>query len=122
MSDFEIILSFTEKLNISNYIEHGKNQSIPLNVSFRGFISENNKLKNSILFKVYYDIDSIEFPISLNWVGVFVLQFDDEPNVTVDDLFKNENIQNELDSFIQLLSRNLAGNLPSFSEIMENRR
>lgn len=123
MLDFNIVLSFTERLNISNYIENINNgQNIPLNVSFRGFISENDKLENSILFKVYYDVESLKFPIALNWVGVVILQFNNKPDVTVDELFNDENIQHELDGFIKMLSRNLIGNLPSFAEIMENKK
>ena len=123
MLNFNIVLSFTERLNISNFLENiDPGQNIPLNVSFRGTIGENTNLENSILFKVYYDVESLKFPIALNWVGVFVLQFEEEPNVTIDDLFNDEIIQNELDNFMEMLSRNLIGNLPSFSEIMENKQ
>ena len=123
MPDFNIVHSFTERLNIFNYIENmdeGKN--IPLNIAFRGIIDDNNKIENRLLFKVYYDVESINFPIALNWVGVFVLQFDEKPDVSIDDLFGDENIQNELDSYMMMLSRNLVGNLPSFAEIMENKK
>ena len=43
-------------------------------------------------------------------------------NISIDDLFEDENIQNELDSYMMMLSRNLVGNLPSFAEIMENKK
>ncbi len=123
MQDLNIVHSFTERLNISNYIENiDKGQNIPLNISFRGVIGNNHKLENSILFKVYYDVESVNFPIALNWVGVFVIQFDEKVDVTIDDLFKNESIIKELNSYMEMLSRNLAGNLPSFSEIMENKK
>lgn len=123
MPDFNIVHSFTERLNIFNYIENmDEGQNIPLNIAFRGIIDDNNKIENRLLFKVYYDVESINFPIVLNWVGVFVLQFDEKPDVSIDDLFGDENIQNELDSYMMMLSRNLVGNLPSFAEIMENKK
>ena len=123
MPDFNIVHSFTERLNIFNYIENmDEGQNIPLNIAFRGIIDDNNKIENRLLFKVYYDVESINFPIALNWVGVFVLQFDEKPDVSIDDLFGDENIQNELDSYMMMLSRNLVGNLPSFAEIMENKK
>ena len=123
MPDFNIVHSFTERLNIFNYIENmDEGQNIPLNIAFRGIIDDNNKIENRLLFKVYYDVESINFPIVLNWVGVFVLQFDEKPDVSIDDLFGDENIQNELDSYMIMLSRNLVGNLPSFAEIMENKK
>ena len=76
MLNYKIILSYTEKLNIFNYLENiNENQNIPMNISFRGVIDENNKLENSIIFKVYYDVESSKYPIVLNWVGAFVLQF-----------------------------------------------
>ena len=79
MVNYKIILSYTEKLNIFNYLESiNEDQNIPMSISFRGFIDENDKLENSILFKVYYDVESSKYPIVLNWVGVFVLQFDEE--------------------------------------------
>lgn len=49
---------------------------------------------------------------------VFVLQFDETPNVTVDELFKDEKLQEQLDIFIELLARNLVVKLPSFSEMI----
>ena len=117
MLNYKIILSYTEKLNIFNYLESiNEDQNIPMSISFRGFIDENDKLENSILFKVYYDVESSKYPIVLNWVGVFVLQFYE--NVTVDELFKDEKLQEQLDNFIQILARNLVGKLPSFTEMI----
>lgn len=89
-----------------------------MNISFRGNIEENDKEENNILFKVYYDLESSKYPIVLNWVGVFVLQFDEKPDVSVNDLFKDEKLQKQLDNFIEMLSRNLVGKLPSFSEMI----
>ena len=89
-----------------------------MNISFRGVIDENNKLENSIIFKVYYDVESSKYPIVLNWVGAFVLQFNEKPNVSVNELFKDEKLQKQLDSFIEILSRNLVGKLPSFTEMI----
>ena len=119
MLNYKIVLSYTEKLNIFNYLENIEmDQNIPMSIGFRGFIEENDKLENSILFKVYYDVESSKCPIVLNWVGVFVLQFDEKPDVTVEDLFNDENLQKELDIFIGILARNLVGKLPSFSEMI----
>lgn len=119
MLNYKIILSYTEKLNIFNYLENiNENQNIPMNISFRGVIDENNKLENSIIFKVYYDVESSKYPIVLNWVGAFVLQFSEKPNVKVNELFKDEKLQKQLDSFIEILSRNLVGKLPSFTEMI----
>ena len=119
MLNYKIILSYTEKLNIFNYLESiNENQNIPMNISFRGVIDENNKLENSIIFKVYYDVESSKYPIVLNWVGAFVLQFNEKPNVSVNELFKDEKLQKQLDSFIEILSRNLVGKLPSFTEMI----
>ena len=119
MLNYEIILSYTEKLNIFNYLENIEmDQNIPMSISFRGFIEENDKLENSILFKVYYDVESSKYPIVLNWVGVFVLQFDEKPDVTVEELFKDEKLQKQLDNFLEILARNLVGKLPSFSEMI----
>ena len=89
-----------------------------MNISFRGNIEENDKEENNILFKVYYDFESSKYPIVLNWVGVFVLQFDEKPDVSVNDLFKDEKLQKQLDNFIEMLSRNLVGKLHSFSEMI----
>ena len=119
MLNYKIILSYTEKLNIFNYLESiNENQNIPMSISFRGVIDENNKLENSIIFKVYYDVESSKYPIVLNWVGAFVLQFNEKPNVSVNELFKDEKLQKQLDSFIEILSRNLVGKLPSFTEMI----
>lgn len=119
MLNYNIILSYTEKLNIFNYLENiEEDQNIPMSIAFRGFIDENDRLENSISFKVYYDVESSKYPIVLNWVGVFVLQFDEKPNVTVDELFKDEKLQEQLDNFIEILARNLVGKLPSFSEMI----
>lgn len=119
MLNYDIILSYTEKLNIFNYLENIEmDQNIPLSVAFRGVIEENDKLDNSILFKVYYDIESSKYPIVLNWVGVFVLQFDEEPNVNVEELFNDKKLQKQLDLFSEMLARNLVGKLPSFTEMI----
>ena len=117
--NYKIVLSYTEKLNIFNYLENiEKNENIPMNISFRGNIEENDKFENSIFFKVYYDLESSKYPIVLNWVGVFVLQFDEKPDVSVNDLFEDEKLQKQLDYFIEMLARNLVGKLPSFSEMI----
>lgn len=117
--NYKIVLSYTEKLNIFNYLENiEKDQNIPMNISFRGNIEENDKEENNILFKVYYDLESSKYPIVLNWVGVFVLQFDEKPDVSVNDLFNDEKLQKQLDYFIEMLARNLVGKLPSFSEMI----
>ena len=119
MLDYKIILSYTEKLNIFNYLENIEmNQNIPMSIGFRGFIEENDKLENSILFKVYYDVESSKCPIVLNCVVVFILQFDEKPDVTVEELFNDKNLQKELDVFIGILARNLVGKLPSFTEMI----
>ena len=119
MLNYEIILSYTEKLNIFNYLENiTEDQNITMSIAFRGFVDENDKLENSIIFKVYYDVESSKYPIVLNWVGVFILQFDEKPNVTVDDLFKDEKLQEQLNNFIEILAKNLVGKLPSFSEMI----
>ena len=119
MLNYKIILSYTEKLNIFNYLESiTEDQNIQMSVSFRGVIDENDKLENSIIFKVYYDVESSKYPIVLNWVGVFILQFDEKPNVTVEELFNDERLQEQLDNFIKILARNLVGKLPSFSEMI----
>ena len=89
-----------------------------MNIAFRGFIEENDKLENSILFKVYYDVESSRYPIVLNWVGVFILQFDEKADVSVDDLFGDKKLQEQLDNFIEILARNLVGKLPSFTEMI----
>lgn len=50
MQDLNIVHSFTERLNISNYIENiDKGQNIPLNISFRGFINNNSNWKFLII-------------------------------------------------------------------------
>ena len=122
MLNYNIISHYTEKLNIFNYLEIiEKDQNIHMDIGFRGSIKENNKLDNSILFKVYCDIESPQNPIVLNWVGVFILQFDERPNINVDDLFNDKNIQNQLDDVMTMLSQNLIGDLPSFSQIAENK-
>ena len=119
MLKYNIILRYTEKLNIFNYLEDiDMDQDIPLSIGFRGFIEETDKYDNSILFKVYYDAESSKLPIVLNWVGVFVLQFDEEPNVTVKELFNDEKLQKELNLFIEIFARNLVGKLPSFTEMI----
>ena len=51
-------------------------------------------------------------------MGLFVLQFDETPNVNVDELFKDKKLQEQLDNFIEILARNLVGKLPSFSEMI----
>lgn len=119
MINYKIILSYTEKLNIFNYLENiEKDQNIPMNISFRGNIEETTKFENTILFKVYYDVESLKYPIVLNWVGVFVLEFDEKPDVSVNDLFNDEKLQKQLDYFIDILARNLVGKLPSFTEMI----
>ena len=50
MPDFNIVHSFTERLNIFNYIENmDEGQNIPLNIAFRGIIDDNNKMENRLL-------------------------------------------------------------------------
>ena len=52
MLNYNIILSYTEKLNIFNYLENiEEDQNIPMSIAFRGFIDENDRLENSISFK-----------------------------------------------------------------------
>lgn len=119
MLNYNIILSYTEKLNIFNYLENIElEENIPMSIGFRGVIEENEKLDNSILFRVYYDVESSKFPIVLNWVGVFVLQFEEEPEVSVEELFNDKKLQKNLDLFSEMLARNLVGKLPSFSEMI----
>ena len=124
MFEFKITKVYSEKLTIYNFLEgNEKNQNIPLNISYRGFI-ENDKFDENILkFKVYFDVESLNFPISLNWVGVFILEFDSYPTViNVEDLFEDKNIQECLNKFIKQFSMNLIGKLPSFTEMMENKK
>ena len=120
MVNFDIIQVYTEKLTIFNYYEYfGNDENIPLNIGFRGWIEKYGEEKNKIIFKVYYDVESTKFPIVLNWVGVFLLNFDDEPeNITEKELFENEDIQQQLNKFIDQFSTNLVGKLPSFTEMM----
>ena len=50
MPDFNIVYSFTERLNIFNYIENmDEGQNIPLNIAFRCIIDDNNKMENRLL-------------------------------------------------------------------------
>lgn len=124
MFEFEIIKAYSEKLTIYNFLEiNEKNQNIQLNISYRGFIENSKFDENNLKFKVYYDAESINFPISLNWVGVFILEFDTYPNeINVEDLFEDKSIQECLNKFIKQFSMNLVGRLPSFTEMMETKK
>lgn len=115
---FDIKTFYTEKLNITNHIDVLDNDTnIKMNINMKGVFQDTDKWDDCVLFKVYYDVESEKAPISLNWVGVFVLKFInqlDNYDVNVEEIFYDENIKQILNEFIKQFSLNLRGELPYF--------
>lgn len=120
--DYEIIRMYTEKLHISAFhelIEKGSKIDLLINVNAN--ISPSNVDDSSIL-KITYDVFAKESPISLSWVGVCILKFEEDLGLSMQpiDLLGDKIIKTFVDDNIGHLSFFINGELPKTSDFMRN--
>lgn len=119
--DYEIIRMYTEKLYVSAFqelIEKGSKIDLLVNVNTN---LTNSNLDNNILLKINYDVVAKNAPISLNWVGVCILNFKDEfnNNMQAIDFFEDDSIRMFVDENISHFDMFINATLPKSSQILE---
>lgn len=120
--DYEIIRMYTEKLHISAFhelLEKGSKIDLLINVNTN--IQPSNVDGNSIL-KITYDVFAKDSPISLSWVGVCILKFEESLGLSLQpiDLLEDKTIKTFVDDNIDHLSFFINGELPKTSDFMGN--
>lgn len=117
---FKIQGCYCEKLNINQYLSSIKEgTTININVDFKTKLHQRDE--NSFIFKIFYLLESDSTPISLNWIGVVMIETDEENmELDKDKLLENENIKNFIDASISQLPFFFQGTLPTFDMIKEN--
>ena len=117
---FKINGCYCEKLNINQYL-NGISDGITIraNIDFKTKIFKNGE--NLYLFKIYYFLESDNTPISLNWVGVVIIEVENE-NFELDnkDLLENSVIKSFIEESISAFPKFFHGSLPSFERILES--
>ena len=116
--NYKLIKMYTERLDISSFHQLVNGDEIKLGVNFNTSLlpSEN---ENILIFKIDYSIRSMYMPISLNWVGICILEFNEAPiNKIESDIFlENEDIKNFIDDSIEHCSFFIGGDLPKLEYI-----
>lgn len=113
---------YCEKLNISQYVICiSEGSKINMNLDFKTKLHQIEE--DLFLLKIYYLLESDSTPISLNWVGVAVIEVDD-PNIELDkdELLKEKDIESFIENSISHLPQFFHGTLPNFDWIKENQK
>ena len=116
---YNIIKLYTEKLDIisfQNFIE--PNTLLGLIVNFNTSILPTDS-EDIRLLKIQYSINASNAPISLNWVGMCTLKFDDAApdNLNAESFLDNEAIKEFIESCIEHFSFLIGGDLPSIYDL-----
>ena len=117
---FKINSCYCEKLNINQYL-NGISEGITIraNIDFKTKIFKNGN--NVHLFKIYYFLESDNTPISLDWVGVVVIEAEkDDFELDNKDLLQNGVIRSFIEESFLAFPKFFHGTLPSFERILES--
>ena len=117
---FKINGCYCEKLNINQYLNGISDEiTIRANLDFKTKIFKNGD--NIHLFKIYYFLESDNTPISLDWIGVVIIELeDDEFELDNRQLLKNSEIKSFIEESILSFPKFFHGTLPSFERILES--
>lgn len=119
---YNIIKLYTEKLNIGAFYKFIDQDSLNLSVTFNNSLlnTDNENVKS---LKMEYSIDVLNAPISLNWIAVGVLEFEDVPpeDLNVDDILTDDIIKKFIESSTEHISFLVGGELPSIYELKQDK-
>lgn len=99
---------YTERLDVSSFHQLVNGDEIKLGVNFNTSLLPSEK-ENILIFKIDYSIRAMNMPISLNWTGICILEFNETPiNKIESDIFlENEDIEKFIDESIAKCSFSL---------------
>lgn len=110
---------YCEKLNINQYLSGISDEvTIRANLDFKTKIFKNGE--NVYLFKIYYFLESENTPISLNWVGVAIIEVENDNELNNKDLLQNSEIKSFIEESISGFPKFFHGTLPPLERILES--
>ena len=120
---YNIIKLYTEKLNMVAFQKFINQETLNLSVTFNNSLLNTDNEKEKLL-KMEYTIDVLYAPISLNWIAIGVLEFEDVPpeDLKPDDILKDEMIKEFIESSIEHISFLVGGELPTIYELKQDKK
>lgn len=112
---------YTEKLNVSNFPDFIENKDdIKLIINMNTNIVQLSSSEKKFIFRMNYEFLSENAPISLNWVGRCLIEFDEVPNKKLEskEFLKDSKILDFIDEAISNFSFFMGADLPKFSEMI----
>lgn len=114
---YKIKRLYTESLNTSFFPEFLQNNQVELLVNFnKNIIPIDEKIFS---LKMVYSATTNKAPIYLNWLGVCILEFEEEceEEIDLDKLLNNPRIKEFLNEVVNKLSFFVGGNLPKVYDL-----
>ncbi len=120
---YNIIKVYTEKLNMVSFYKFINQESLNLSVTFNNSLLNTDNEKEKSL-KMEYSIDVLNAPISLNWISVAILEFEDVPSeeLNAEDILNDDIIKDFIESSIEHISFLVGGELPTIYELKQDKK
>lgn len=121
--NYKLKKMYTERLDVSSFHQLVNGDEIKLGVNFNTSLLPSEK-ENILIFKIDYSIRAMNMPISLNWIGICILEFNETPiNKIESDIFlENEDIEKFIDESIAKCSFFIGGDLPKLEDIKREKK
>ncbi|MBR6993930.1 MAG: hypothetical protein IKH85_07635 [Methanobrevibacter sp.] len=110
--DSKIINIYTERLNMSSFKNSFDEDNIESLAKFNTSVIP-QKQENLYTFLIEFTLRAVNNPISLDWVGVVILEYAGDEKLTEDSLLEDENIKGFINESLEKISFLLGGKLPN---------
>lgn len=120
---YNIVKVYTEKLDILSFQKFVEdNTELSLLVNFNTSLQKTD-VENELLLKIEYTLNASNAPVSLNWTGVAILNFEEHftDKLNSASFLENDIIKDFIDSSIDHFSSLLGGALPHISDITKGK-
>lgn len=120
---YNILKLYTEKLDLISFQNFVEDETVlGLIVNFHTSLLKTD-YENIRLLKIEYTINASNAPISLNWIGTGILEFEDVPpeNLNAEPFLDNDIIKDFIESSIQNISSLIGGDLPNIYELRKGK-
>lgn len=113
--DYNIKQLYTESLHVSSFKNLVKDEKIKLAIDLYTSLS---KSEHYHIFKINYSVSALENPIYLNWVGIAILNINNNSENMNEDIFlEDKEIKKFINNAINNLSFFIGGELPQLDKI-----
>lgn len=113
---------FTENLNISQFPKFSKDEEkVELLINLNTDLSVLDEDNNLFLFRISYNALSKNNPISLNWMGGCLIEFEKNyEDMNEEILLKDQFIKDFVNDIVKSFSVFLNGKLPTIDDILDS--